>query len=52
MSPFVYAVVLILTVLFAGISLVPFVHRQPEAPDVIKIDHAKHSQEDENRIPV
>jgi hypothetical protein len=52
MSPFVDVVVLILTILFAGISLVPFVDRLPEVPDVIKVDHAKHSQTDKHEIPV
>ena len=41
MSPFVDAVVLILTILFAGISLMPFMDRPPKVPDLIKGDHDK-----------
>jgi hypothetical protein len=52
MSPFVDAVVLILTILFAGISLVPFVDRPPEVPDVVRVDHSKHSQKGKHGKPV
>ena len=52
MSPFDYAVIFILTTLFVGISLTPFVDHLPKIPPMIAVNQAEHAQTDEHEKPV